>query len=98
MNVKAAFPDPFAALRADIAELRELIVRALPSLRAPPRQRLTVTEAAALALRSEQTITSWCRHHGIGNKVSGRWLIDKSHLKALWIQLYGTSHLPSGLR
>jgi chorismate mutase len=89
----------FAALRADIAELRELIERILlPLLQAIPRERLTVAEAAAAALRTEQTITRWCRQDRIGTLVHGRWSVDKAHLKQLMIDRFGASHLPPGLR
>ena len=114
MGVKAPVTDfqetQFAALRADIAELRELfqraniaelrqlLQRALPSLQAAPRERLTVAEAAKFALRSEQAITRWCRDHHIGTFNRGRWTVDKAQLKTLLIDRFGVARLPPGLR
>jgi hypothetical protein len=102
MGVKAPVTDfqetQFAALRADIAEIRELLRRALPSLQAAPRERLTVAEAAKLALRSEQAITRWCRNHHIGTFNRGRWTVDKAQLKTLLIDRFGAARLPPGLR
>ena len=100
----------FAALRADIAEirellrradieeLRELLRRALPSLQAAPRELLTVAEAAKLALRSERAITRWCRNHHIGTFNRGRWTVDKAQLKTLLIDRFGAARLPPCLR
>jgi hypothetical protein len=65
---------------------------------AKSRDWLSTTEAATLALRSEQTISGWCRHHRIGIQVRNRWQVDKQQLKALLIERYGAARLPPGLR
>jgi hypothetical protein len=81
---------------AAIKRLEEKIDAFMSS--AKPRQWLSTTEAATLALRSEQAITRWCRDHRIGIQVHGRWQVDKQQLKQLLIDRYGVARLPFGLR
>ena len=86
-----------AALRAEIAALRELIEQRLPAPLAP-REWLSVEQAAALALRSPQCIRAWCRDRRIGTKVRGVWQIDRAQMRRLVIERFGEGRLPVPMR
>ena len=85
-----------AAMRAEFAELRQLIERALTIV--PPRTWLTVEEAASLSNFSKQTIRAWCRLYRIGTCVRGEWRIVRSQLRAHIVVRFGLTRLPTELR
>ena len=84
-------------LFAELQELRGLIEARLPA-EPPARQWLTPAEAGVLALRTPQTVSTWCRRFRIGVRVGGSWRIDRAHLRRLLVDRYGESALPPGLR
>jgi Helix-turn-helix domain len=87
----------FGLLLDEIRVLRTLIEQRIPP--APPaREWLTADEASALALRSPQTITEWCRRYRIGVKVGSAWRVDRAHLRRLLTDRHGEARLPPGLR
>jgi len=89
--------DAVAVLRGEIAELRAAVAPSAPSS-TPPRDYLSVEEAADLVGRSPQCVTGWCRAHRIGVMVHGRWHVDRAHLRRYLVERFGEARLPAGLR
>ncbi len=56
---------------------------------AKARRNLSVLEAQALTLEligrpvSDECIRKWCRVHGVGRKIVGRYTVDAERLRAL---------------
>jgi hypothetical protein len=88
--------DSIAALRADIAELKALVEHALSIM--PPREWLTVDEAAALVRFTPQCIRGWCRANRIGVLVRNEWQVDRRQLRAHVVARFGLARLPPELR
>jgi len=76
-----------------LVELRDRLVGALaavdqalaagePATPARP-EFLPLKRAAAVAGRDERTIRRWCERYRIGEKVAGRWSVDRARLEAL---------------
>lgn len=85
------------ALTAKVDRLIALVEERVPAP-LPERSWLSVEEAAALAGRSPQTISGWCRSSHIGTRTRGRWRIDRGYLRRLLISRFGEDRLPAGLR
>ncbi len=79
-----------AALRRDVAELRELFEQRVPTPQ-PVRQWVTVQEVALATGRSEQCVSGICRRAGsrVASKVNGRWQIHLEHFKQYWLDRFG---------
>jgi hypothetical protein len=85
------------ALHDKLDALSDLIQRVvLPTL--PPREYLSIEEAARLTARSPQAVCGWCRTHRIGVKVGKAWRVDRAHLRRLLVDRFGEERLPVGLR
>jgi hypothetical protein len=88
--------DDIAVLRADIAELKSLVLQALAIQ--PPRTWLTVDEASALTGFTPQCVRGWCRSHRIGVLDRNEWHVDRRQLRAHIVARFGLSRLPPELR
>ena len=44
---------------------------------------LNLKEAADLVKRNQTTVARWCKQHGIGRKIGGRWQVSRSELRDL---------------
>jgi hypothetical protein len=94
----AALRADIAALREDIAGLRAAIERVLP-MSSPRQEWLSVEEASEAALRSPQTIRTWCRGpYRIGTLVKNRWQVDRAQLRRILADRFGEARLPHNLR
>jgi hypothetical protein len=88
--------DDLVAIRADIAELRALVEKAL-SIQ-PVRTWLTTTEAAEMFGFSEQTIRAWCKLYRLGVFVRNEWQVDRAQLRAHVVARFGLGRLTQQLR
>jgi len=79
-------------LKRELDELRHVVVAE------PPREWLTVDEAAALVGRSTVTVRSWCKNDHIGTFYKRVWRINKALLHQFYVARFGEDRLPAGLR
>ncbi len=83
--IEGASLDEFAELR------RQLISE-------PPREWLTVREAAELCGRTPQCVRSWCRSERLGVFDKGVWKITRHQLRQFVIDRLGEDRIPAALR
>ena len=72
-----------AAMRAEIAALRELVEQLVVSPPPPERDWLSIDQAAELVNRTPQAVRARCRANRIGHKVQGVWRVDRARLLSL---------------
>ncbi len=61
--------------KADVLGRLAVLRRSLPDT-------ISLQEAAFRAGRSENTLATWCRRFGLGQRVGGRWVVDPVRLDA----------------
>lgn len=75
--------DVLAAAERDLrAELAGLLSGSGNSLPGPDQDRLTLKRAAAMAGKTETTVSRWCDRFGLGRKVGGGWVVSRSKFVA----------------
>ena len=65
---------------------------------APPREWLTVGEAASLVGYSEHAVRGWCKRDRIGVLNKRVWQINRELLVHFYENRFGADRLPAGLR
>jgi hypothetical protein len=56
-----------------------------------PEGRMSVAEAAEIAMRSEECIRRWCAKHSIGifDRDGHRWIVFEGRLRAHYLKKFG---------
>jgi hypothetical protein len=80
-----------------VEQLRGLVERSL-SPSSPPREWLSIEEAATLVGRSPQCVRGWCRIYKVGVRVRGQWQVDRRCLRQFLADRFGEARLPAALR
>jgi hypothetical protein len=92
------FADTTQAFIQQTTTVRELDELRRTVVSEPPRQWLTVREAAKLCGRSHMTLRTWCTSYRIGVLVDGIYQVDIDRLRRMWADRFGADTMPVALR
>jgi hypothetical protein len=78
----------------EVDDLKRLVVSE------PPREWLTVSQAAQQSGYSEVSIRYWCKnfHVGTRDRPGGPWKVHRKHLIRFLVDRFGPDRIPAGLR